>query len=305
MHVIPGNSTIKLISTLTSNEGTQFGDVWGAAKQYNKIWYSGIPKTGYTYNLDVVAPINFYVKEIEIDPGINVAVDVNTIINVSTFIARANRDSSIYLSSQSSSSKFTLNYTGNSDVQADYLYVRDCSATPANIWSAGNHGVDLGNNSGWKFRHHRDIPPVYYRNSLLNKFRYNDVWGIPTFGPELIINGTFDVSSGWETDSTDLPDGGWYISEGKLMSNGTDSFRPVYNKNLTLQSGAKYAFSCDVEVSSGQVHTYFNNDNTADANLPNGHNELIFTYGSNSTVFIQWGPFVGTIDNVSLRRYYG
>lgn len=313
LRIFPGNSTIKLISNFldeTADQNTTWGDFSGAIKQYNKIWFSGTPNTDYVYNMDVVYPLQVNINILEIDPGIKVKFDANDygyikVYNVSTFIAHGTSNASIGIFSKTSDQQFKLNYTGDSDVQADYLYVQDCSATPANIWSAGNHGVDLGNNSGWKFRHHRDIPPVYYRNLLLNKFRYDDVWGIPTFGPELIVNGTFDVSSGWETDSTDLPDGGWYISEGKLMSNGTNSFRPVYNKNLTLQSGAKYAFSCDVEVSSGQVHTYFNNDNTADANLPNGHNDLIFTYGSNSAVFIQWGPFVGTIDNVSLRRYYG
>lgn len=89
------------------------------------------------------------------------------------------------------------------------------------------------------------------------------------------------------------------------MSNGTDSFRPVFNKNLTLQTGTTYTFSCDVNVSSGEVRTYFNNTNTVYEQLADGHNEFIFTYGGNLAVFIQWGPFVGTIDNVSLRRYYG
>lgn len=180
MHVIPGTSTIKLINELTasSDRGEAFGDIWHNPKRYNRIWFSGTPGTGYPYTVDLTAQDgSLYVNEIKIDPGINVTFDRNSIINVRKFIAHGTKDGSIQVFSDTPGSKFTLNCTGDYDVQADYLYVRDCSAIPLNAWSAGNHGVDLGNNTGWKFRHHRDIPPLYYKSNLLDKFRYEDVWG--------------------------------------------------------------------------------------------------------------------------------
>ena len=191
LRIFPGNSTIKLISNFldeTADQNTTWGDFSGAIKQYNKIWFSGTPNTDYVYNMDVVYPLQVNINILEIDPGIKVKFDANDygyikVYNVSTFIAHGTSNASIGIFSKTSDQQFKLNYTGDSDVQADYLYVQDCSATPENIWSAGNHGVDLGNNSGWKFRHHRDIPPVYYRNSLLDKFRYNDVWGIVQSDP--------------------------------------------------------------------------------------------------------------------------
>ena len=191
LRIFPGNSTIKLISNFwdgTADQNTTWGDFSGAIKQYNKIRFSGTPNTDYVYNMDVVYPLQVNINILEIDPGIKVKFDANDygyikVYNVSTFIAHGTSNASIGIFSKTSDQQFKLNYTGDSDVQADYLYVQDCSATPANIWSAGNHGVDLGNNSGWKFRHHRDIPPVYYRNLLLNKFRYDDVWGIVQSDP--------------------------------------------------------------------------------------------------------------------------
>lgn len=180
MHVIPGTSTIKLINELTasSDRGEVFGDIWNNPKRYNRIWFSGTPGTGYPYNVDLIVQGDpLYANEIKIDPGINVTFDRNSIINVRKFIAHGTKDGSIQVFSDTPGSKFTLNCTGDYDVQADYLYVRDCSAIPLNAWSAGNHGVDLGNNTGWKFRHHRDIPPLYYKSNLLDKFRYEDVWG--------------------------------------------------------------------------------------------------------------------------------
>ena len=180
LHVIPGTSTIKLINELTSSSdrGEAFGDIWNNPKRYNRIWFSGTPGTGYPYTVDLTAQDgSLYANEIKIDPGINVTFDENSIINVRKFIAHGTKDGSIQVFSDTPGSKFTLNCTGDYDVQADYLYVRDCSAIPLNAWSAGNHGVDLGNNTGWKFRHHRDIPPLYYKSNLLDKFRYEDVWG--------------------------------------------------------------------------------------------------------------------------------
>lgn len=170
------SSIIKLLNNV-DNSNINIGNLSEiSAKNLGTLWLAkgtnnNICTIGRTYGS------NPKINTLKIDSGLNVKFEKNFQYDISTFIAYGTADSSIFISSDVPGNKFTLNYTGDTDVQANYLYVQDCSAIPNDIWSAGNHGVDLGNNTGWKFRHHRKIHPVMFGNKLIMPFLYDEVRG--------------------------------------------------------------------------------------------------------------------------------
>jgi hypothetical protein len=114
----------------------------------------------------------------------------------------------------------------------------------------------------------------------------------------------FDTNDYWRASGgSSLPDAGWSIQNGKLVCEGTSPFTPIVLPHGTFQQGVQYIIFCDVDFSSGTLYFNIDNENWP---LSQGHNEHIFTYGGgNYYLFHPWNIFVGTIDNVSIRRYYG
>lgn len=139
------------------------------------------------------------------------------------------------------------------------------------------------------------------------KYKYN-IDMDKLYGRELVYNGTFDTSAKWATSSGALPSAGWSIVDNKLYCDGTNytACAPLADDNqnfLVLMPGAKYIMECDVSATG--TCTFFG-PNTGDVFLDNGHNSIIFTYGpSFNNWFEGWDSFVGSIDNVSVRQYFG
>lgn len=114
----------------------------------------------------------------------------------------------------------------------------------------------------------------------------------------------FDTNDYWRASGgSSLPDAGWSIQNGKLVCEGTSPFTPIVLPHGTFQQGVQYIIFCDVDFSSGTLYFNIDNENWP---LSQGHNEHVFTYGGgNYYLFHPWNIFVGTIDNVSIRQYYG
>jgi len=145
--------------------------------------------------------------------------------------------------------------------------------------------------------------------SIINNAIKDYKKGLETFpeylyGPEIVENGTFDTNDYWRASGgSSLPDAGWSIQNGKLVCEGTSPFTPITLPAGTFQQGVQYIIFCDVDFSSGTLYFNIDNENWP---LSQGHNEHVFTYGGGSYyIFQPWDIFVGTIDNVSIRQYYG
>ncbi len=57
----------------------------------------------------------------------------------------------VTVSSDTPGSTFTLNKTGGSAINSDYLSIQDSIATPSESWFAGTHSTNISGNSGWIF----------------------------------------------------------------------------------------------------------------------------------------------------------
>jgi hypothetical protein len=123
----------------------------------------------------------------------------------------------------------------------------------------------------------------------------------PLVGPELITNGTFDVDASW-TKGT-----GWTISGGKANGDGTGTFTDLSQTiGTTLIAGATYRISLDVVRTSGTGSISLGGHNAAPAIDLNtsGSKTTDFVLSSviNNKIVIEMNPWVGTIDNVSVKK---
>lgn len=152
-----------------------------------------------------------------------------------------------------------------------------------------------------------DSPEAEQKISNYLKYKYN-IDMDKLYGRELVYNGTFDTSAKWATSSGALPSAGWSIVDNKLYCDGTNFTicAPLADDNqnfLVLMPGAKYIMECDVSATGTCA---FFGPNTGSVFLENGHNSIIFTYGpSFNNWFEGWDSFVGSIDNISVRQYFG
>ncbi len=218
-------STIKLNPSSGSNNIT----FAGGSKTFNKVWFSG----SHTGNFDISGSNT--INELIIDSGRTVRFIAGTTQQIGKFTAIGTALNPITISSITGATH-TLNYTGATNVVADYLNLSYSTATPANKWFA-SHSTNGGNNSGWIFANAPDAPTAVGAsggNALANL-----TWSAPAYNGGTAI-----------TD---------YIIEYKLTSEPTtwSTFADGTSTNTTgtvtgLVNGSSYDFRISAVNAIGQ-----------------------------------------------------
>lgn len=133
-------------------------------------------------------------------------------------------------------------------------------------------------------------------------------------GAEIITNQTFDTATGWQISGT--ASNNWTISGGVANANGPSSASSYLGWTAgtgNLVAGVAYVLEFDILTSNGVggVKPTSSTDNPYMAGvaiLTTGHKRMIFTTGGTNPDYFQFQAltgWIGTIDNVSLRRLPG
>jgi hypothetical protein len=124
--------------------------------------------------------------------------------------------------------------------------------------------------------------------------------------PELIVNGTFDTDTDW-TKGT-----GWTISGGTANRTETGTQTLVQTISTTILTSTEYILTYDLISSTGQILIRIGNGGLSAYNFgsaQSGDGTKTITATTSATagdnkiyVFSNVGNFVGSIDNLSLKR---
>jgi hypothetical protein len=149
-NVISENSTVKF-NPLSSVSNISF---IGGGKTYNIVQFSG----SHTGNFDITGSNAF--NKIIIDKGRKVRFTAGTTQTISgQFDATGTQAEPITISGVTAA-PFTLNYTGTSFIQCDWLNLTNCVVSNVGKWFAGKNSVNNGGNTGWLFRRYIMTPII-------------------------------------------------------------------------------------------------------------------------------------------------
>lgn len=117
-------------------------------------------------------------------------------------------------------------------------------------------------------------------------------------GPELVVNGGFDSSTGWSSET------GWTIASGKLSSANTITYGP-YSTSTPIAVGKKCRLTFDLVVASGSVSVRCGGAQSAAISTSGAHAvELTTSAAGNAPFQVRSAAtgFTGSIDNISVKE---
>lgn len=120
------------------------------------------------------------------------------------------------------------------------------------------------------------------------------------YGDNLVVNGGFDTDTDWNKET------GWTINGGKASFDGLSNYRSIY-QNAGIKADTKYILNYTIsDYVSGSFRPLLGGGNAGVTRTSNGvyTEEITTATVSNSFALFQamTGPFIGSIDNVSVRE---
>ena len=116
------------------------------------------------------------------------------------------------------------------------------------------------------------------------------------YGPELVVNGTFDTDSDWTLGT------GWSISGGKASSNGSQTGISDLEQAINFVDGKSYVVELSVTRTAGTLYPKVG-DTTGTGISTSGTFTQYISAGSGANLELRADlNFVGSIDNVSVRE---
>ena len=127
---------------------------YGGNKTYNIVQFSG----SHTGNFDITGNNTF--NNIKIDAGRKVRFTAGTTQTLLTPLDATGTAANPITIQGVTAAEHTLNYTGTSYIQCDYLNLTNSKVLPVGKWFAGKNSVNVSGNVNWLFRRYIMMPII-------------------------------------------------------------------------------------------------------------------------------------------------